>query len=395
MATDILVLNTAVVDFRHKDFDFADSLAGEGGLALCETEDMPGYSQEQLAGWTRDGSATAGGIGNTAPLMARAGVSTAIGANLGQGQYDGLDAHGRYFHDHMAANGLDVSAIEIHPTLPTGATFIHTSIAGDRLGIVYFPNANNDFDFDVFRKHVVRLRPKIVYYIYSGLSRRGDANGGRDLAAFMRWCRSQGSVVIADCHTLTASPKRIIELGLPVEKYRLLEPLLPELDIFFSSSDEARMIHNTLIAPVNAGPFESCPKFLQDICGRYCPKDGRTRMFGVTVSDGAYECHMGPDGELRVPGKVSSRFMGGSVVDLVGAGDSFRAGLLVYIARNLEAFRAGNMDFAEAVQMGNLFASFYIKAPLGQRYSVKSYNAMLEIVQGRAPFEIGELAGAC
>ena len=65
---DILVLNTAVVDFRRKDFDFTDNLAGEGGLARCETEDMPGYSQEQLAEWIRDGYATPGGIGNSAPL---------------------------------------------------------------------------------------------------------------------------------------------------------------------------------------------------------------------------------------------------------------------------------------------------------------------------------------
>jgi L-iditol 2-dehydrogenase len=384
MAMDILVLNTAVVDFRRKDFDFTDNLAGEGGLARCETEDMPGYSQEQLAEWIRDGYATPGGIGNSAPLMARAGLSTAIGANLGRGQYGGLDAHGRFFYDRMACNGIDLSAIETHPALPTGATFIHCSTASDRLGIVYFPNANDDFSFEVFQKHVERLRPKIVYYIYSGLSHKGDANGGRDLAEFMRCCRAQGAVTIADSHTLTGSPQRAIEQGLPMEEYRLLEPLLPELDIFFTSLDEARLIHNTLIAPATGARYENCARFLVDLCRMYCAKDGRTRMFGVTVSDGAHECHMPPDGEPSVPEKVSSRFMGGPVVDLVGAGDSFRAGLLVYIARNLDGFRSGRMDFAEAVQMGNLFASCYIKAPLGQRYGVKEYDAMLETVRGKA-----------
>ncbi len=380
---DILVLNTAVVDFRRKDFDFADNLAGEGGLARCETEDMPGYSQEQLAEWIRDGYATAGGIGNSAPLMARAGLRTAIGANLGRGPYGGLDAHGRFFYDRMASNGIDLSAMETHPALPTGATFIHCSSASDRLGIVYFPNANDGFSFEVFEKHVERLCPKIVYYIYSGLSHKGDANGGRDLAEFMRRRRAQGAVTIADSHTLTGSPQRAIEQGLPMEEYRLLEPLLPELDIFFTSLDEARLIHNTLIAPATGARFGNCAGFLRDVCGRYCAKDGRTRMFGVTVSDGAWECHMAPDGEASVPEKVSSRFMGGLVVDLVGAGDSFRAGLLVYITRNLDGFRSGRMDFAEAVQMGNLFASCYIKAPLDQRYGVKGYDAMLETVRGR------------
>jgi len=48
--------------------------------------------------------------------------------------------------------------------------------------------------------------------------------------------------------------------------------------------------------------------------------------------------------------------MVGDIVDLVGAGDSFRAGLITYIARNLDEFKTGNMDFTEAIQMGNLFA---------------------------------------
>jgi sugar/nucleoside kinase (ribokinase family) len=380
---DVLVLNTAVVDFRRADFEFTDSLAGEGGLARCETADMPGFPQEQLAAWIREGCATPGGLGNTAPLMARAGVRTAVGANLGGGEYGGLDAPGRYFHDVMAGSGIDVSALEIHPALPTGTTFIHFSPAGDRLGIVYFPNANNDFRFDVFRGHVERLRPKIVYYMYSGLSHGGDANGGRDLAEFMRWCRGQGALTIADSHTLTGSPQKAIEQGLRLEEYDLLAPLLPELDIFFTSSDESQLIHNALFAGTGYGDRAG---FLAKLCGRY-GASGRTTMFGVTTRDGAFECHGMPGGAFSGAVRVRSNFMGGAVVDLVGAGDAFRAGLLAYVSRNLEAFRAGSMDFAEAVQMGNLFASFYIKAPLGQRYRVKEYGAMLDIVRGKAVFE--------
>ena len=82
------------------------------------------------------------------------------------------------------------------------------------------------------------------------------------------------------------------------------------------------------------------------------------------------------------PALNESRFMGGEVVDLVGAGDSFRAGLIAYIARNLRRFKNGSMDFGEAVQMGNLFASLYIKAPLNDRYgNIKSYDKMLRVVQ--------------
>ena len=74
--------------------------------------------------------------------------------------------------------------------------------------------------------------------------------------------------------------------------------------------------------------------------------------------------------------------MVGEVVDLVGAGDSFRAGLITYIGRNLDEVKDGSVDFIEAVQMGNLFASLYIKAPLNDRYgNIKSYEKMLGIVR--------------
>ncbi len=79
--------------------------------------------------------------------------------------------------------------------------------------------------------------------------------------------------------------------------------------------------------------------------------------------------------------------MAGEVVDLVGAGDSFRAGLLTYVASHLDEFRAGSIDFGEAVQMGNLFASLFIKAPLGDRYgNIRSYDKMTKILRSGAAY---------
>jgi sugar/nucleoside kinase (ribokinase family) len=104
----------------------------------------------------------------------------------------------------------------------------------------------------------------------------------------------------------------------------------------------------------------------------------------VTVSDGAYEKHILRNGYASAPTKITSKFMEGEVLDLVGAGDSFRAGLVAYVARNLAAFRSGDMDFSEAVQLGNLFASCYIKAPLGHRYCIKPYEEMIARVRSDA-----------
>ena len=162
---DVLILNTAAIDLRRQDFEFVDELVGEGGLAKCNTQDMPSYSQQQLAEWIDQGFATAGGPGNTAPLMAKSGLTVSVGANLGKGDYNGLDAQGCFFYDVMIANDIDMSQIFIHPTLPTGTTYIHDTIAEERGGIAYFPNANNDFDFGYFRKAVDKLEPKIVYSV--------------------------------------------------------------------------------------------------------------------------------------------------------------------------------------------------------------------------------------
>lgn len=391
MAVDVLVLNTAVTDLRRPDFEFADTLVGKGGLAKCKTEDMPHYSQEQLKQWIDGGFATAGGPGNTAPLIARTGLKVAVGVNLGKGDYGGLDAQGRYWHDVMTANGIDMSATHIHPTLPTGTTFIHSIPSGERGGIAYFPNANNDFDFAVFQAAVERLKPRIVYYMYSGLSDRGDANGGRDLAEFIRWCHDQGAVTIADSHTLTGSPQKLIAEGKAIKEYKLLEPLLPELDLFFTSYDEARLIENTLARKPDRSDLPEHAynvHFLEFLTRHFWQDDERTKLFGVTVSNGAYETHLCPDGQTGCPTKVTSRFMAGEVVDLVGAGDSFRAGLITYVAGNLDAFRRGAINFEQAVQAGNLFASLFIKAPLGDRYgNFRPWSKMAQILQARGGFE--------
>lgn len=391
MSVDVLILNTAVADFRSSEFAFADELVGPGGLAKCKTADLPAYTQEQYREWIDKGLATTGGPGNTAPLIARAGLKVAVGVNLGAGQFDDLDAQGRFFYDVMAENQIDMSSTFVHPDLPTGSTFIYEKVGDERGGIAYFPNANNDFDFARFKQAVERLDPKIVYYMYSGLSDRGDANGGQDLADFIKWCRNRGSLTIADSHTLTGEPHKLIRSGQPVDEYKLLEPLLPELDMFFTSCDEAKMIANTLGRADNWDNFDddaTCVHFLDFLTERFWAGTDRTRLFGVTVSNGAYQKHIGPDGSVESPSKTQSSFMAGEVIDLVGAGDSFRAGFVTHAAKNLDAFYKGSIDFSHAVQMGNLFAALYIKAPLNDRYSnIKPYDNMLKAVTSGKTYE--------
>ena len=390
MGVDLFILNNAVADFRGPQSQFAEKLVGPGGLARCDTRDMPDYSQQQYKQWIEQGLAAAGGPGNTAPLIARAGLKVAVGATLGKGDFAGLDAQGRYFYDTMTENNVDMSQTFIDPDLPTATTFIYDKDSRERGGLAYFPNANNNFDFDYFKCSVEKLNPRIVYYMYSGLSDRGDANGGRDLADFISWCRSKGAVTIVDSHTLTGKPRHLIESGSAVAEYKLLEPLLGQLDLFFTSCDEARMIANTICRktePTIVTQDRYIPNFLDCLADEFWSNDNRTRLFGVTTSDGAYEKHTTPKSSTSAPSKVKSDFMAGEVIDLVGAGDSFRAVLLSYIARNIDAFKEGTINFTEAVRMGNLFASVYIKSSLKDRYSnISAFEKMLKVVRDNTTY---------
>ena len=161
----------------------------------------------------------------------------------------------------------------------------------------------------------------------------------------------------------------------------LLIPLLPHLDIFFTSCDEARLIENTL-GPASTNDTNDDSyilHFLDYLRSKSWAAPERVRLFGVTVSDGAWHIHSWPDGTVSKAVKTTSRFMDGEIVDLVGAGDAFRSGLITYIAKNVDAFKDGSINFDEAVQMGNLFASLYIKAPLDDRYAhISPFDEMLE-----------------
>jgi len=363
-------LNTAVADFRSGEFEFVEKLVAPGGLAKCKSEYMPDYSQLQYKNWIARGLASAGGPGNAAPLMAKAGLNVAVGAYLGKGDFEGLDVQGRFFFDTMTKNNVDMSQTFIHPKFASGTTFIYEKGDRERGGIVYFPNANDDFDLELFKSSVTKLAPKVVYYMYSGLSDRADANGGKDLADFMRFCSQNNAITIADSHTLTNNPQLLLKSDSHVEGYKILEPLLYNLDLFFTSFDEARLIDHSIGEKLNlsGGPEIFINAFLVSLSQKFW-QNKNPRIFGVTVRDGAFVLYRDALGHITGPVMVKSRFMSGLAIDLVGAGDSFRAGLVTYIVKNIDAFKTSKINITEAIQLANLFASLYIKAPLHDRYA--------------------------
>ena len=381
MSVDVLILNTAVVDFRSDQFAFASEFVRPGGLVKCDVKDMPRYSQQQYQAWIEHGKVSAGGPANCAPLLARSGFKTAVGANLGKGDFDGFDAIGRYFYDILAQNDVNLSGINVHPTLPTGITYIYETGSDERGGLCYFPNANNDFDFGHFKDVVTNLKPKIVYYMYSGLSTKGDANGGEDLAEFISRCRQAGCITLVDSVTLASDPRELSKRQTNIKAYNLLLPVLPEVDLFFISSDEAKLIAQTFgwaKKLINNDENENNQIILNCFAEHFWKDNRRPRIFGITTSDGAFEKHTESSDIFSEPCEIKSRFMSNDVVDLVGAGDSFRAGVLAYILKNRDRFKAKTLNWHKSINMGNLYASLYIKAPLNDRYAnILPYEDML------------------
>ncbi|MHB9071637.1 MAG: carbohydrate kinase family protein [Sedimentisphaerales bacterium] len=375
---DILILNTAVVDIRSSEFDFVKTKVKQGGLVKCQYEELPGYKNEDYLRWIEQGNAHAGGPGNCAPLMARTGLKVSVGVNLGLGQYKGFDVLGHFFYDTMLDNNVDVSAVQVHPLLPTAVTFIYEDKnITERGGIVYFPNANDDFNLESFVPIVRKLRPKIVYYMYVGESKRADANEGKDLRNFLKYCQQEGAVTIVDSATFAEDPQKAIKSSQIVQEYKLLDNILENVDIFFTSYDEARIIRNSLFV-AHGFTDSDADDILIRLNERY-NKGKRARLFGITVKDGAFVLYSGHNKIIHKPSKITSNYLTNGVVELVGAGDAFRAGVLTYICHNLQAFQNGTFDYRLAVQMGNLFASKYIQSPLSDRYrNIHSYDRMLK-----------------
>jgi sugar/nucleoside kinase (ribokinase family) len=367
-STEILILNHATVDIRTDSSQISKLVKNEG-INIERKNKSSKYLNEN----TSTSVLTFGGSGNLAPLISKSGLEVALASNLGN------DQNGRLFYRAMEIEGVNLKYINMQESLETAVTFITNSDNNSRGGMVYFPNANDDVDFEKFKKATEDLNPNILHYMYVGLSKGGDIRGGRDLAKFLEWNQERGILTSIDSHTLTTDIQSAIDSKRKIKKYNLLNSILPSTDVFFVSSDEAKLIANSLDYLPNYTPqnkdfyFEFLDLLIKNNLGG----GKREKLFGVTNKQGAYAISAS---NLNVgnPFQIESKFKEGQIIDLVGAGDSFRAGLLSYINKNLIDFKRGDLDIIEAIQMGNLFASKFIKSPLDKRYSlIQPYDHML------------------
>lgn len=350
---DLATVGTFVGDFWTRSGNPAlshlEGLAAPGALYLGSPPEMPSLDDHFFSAQVVACEASAGGQHNTTLPLRKAGLNVVgIGA-MGVNGSRSFDTQGRFLLEVMEQHGIPPFIQEVQD-LSTGTTFkLGTPGQKERPGLVYFPQANLATDLNFVMDQIRATHPKIVHWMYMGLM--GDAD--RSLGRFFRECRCQTSCIVsADAHTIQQDAK-------------VLQQALPELDIFFCSADDAKLIATALQLNLDDSHPQFVSNFLTRLYDQYAGCGSRRPLFGVTMKNGAY---FKVDEEN--PQAVTSNYtVENEDLNLVGAGDAFRAGVLGYVSQHVQEFRGGKMNYRDAVQLGNLMAVLCITAPVKERLS--------------------------
>lgn len=273
---------------------------------------------------------TAGGVVvNTAKLGLN---SLAVGAV-------GDDEKGDFVIDTMRRFGIDTSAMQRLTGVPTSASILNIRPNGDRPAL-HVRGASDHFDVALAMYDQVLDAP-IVHLGGTGLLKKLD---GPRSVVLLQEARKRGCTVTFDL------------IAASYETRELVLPLLPHIDYFMPSIEEARdMSRQTTV---------------QDCASFYLDKGAGTCVFTLG-GDGAY--YASADGtRLHVPAYDIK------VVDTTGCGDGFDAGFITALHHR--------MDPEQAVLFAQCVAGL-VASGLGSDAGVKSFADTVETVaawSGRA-----------
>ena len=286
---DVLICGTCVADILVKPVGLATAI---GGGRLFHVDPI---------------EVTTGGIVcNTGVALRR------LGMQVGASSLVGADLWGGMIRDRLAAEGIEVAALESHPALATSTTAVLIAPDGER-SFAHHVGAPAAIDLAFVRRQAAHFgRCRFAVLGYHGLLPGLEP----DLAAAVRAVKAAGCRVA-------------LETGGSGGGFEPLAAALPEVDCYVPSLDEA--VHQTGLSDPRA------------IVGRYrdCGAGG---ILGVKL--GARGTLLSPAaGEfLEIPCLPAP----GPVVDTTGAGDSFLAGLLAGLLRGMDPAAAGRLGAATA-----------------------------------------------
>lgn len=261
----------------------------------------------------------AGTAGGTVIDTAKLGLkSLAVGAV-------GDDEKADFMLATMAKHGIDISAMLRVPGVPTSATILNVRPNGERPAL-HVRGASDHFDVLATIYDQVFDAP-IIHLGGTGLLRKLDGEPSREL---LREAKARGRTTTFDLIAATADTIGIVE------------PLLPYIDYFMPSIEEAKDMSG------RATP-EDCAAFYLD--------RGVTCCVLTLGADGAFYAHR--DGTtLRVPAYAIN------VVDTTGCGDAFDAGFIAALHHGMNPETA--MRFAQA-------AAALVATGLGSDAGIRSF----------------------
>ena len=263
----------------------------------------------------------AGTAGGTVIDTAKLGLrSLAVGAV-------GTDEKADFVLATMEKHGIDISAMQRLEGVPTSSSILNVRPNGDRPAL-HVRGASDHFDVPQAAYDQVFAAP-IVHLGGTGLLRKLDGEPSRVL---LQEAKARGCTTTFDL--LGANPQTIA----------IVEPLLPFIDYFMPSIEEARDISGQ-ITPAD------CAKFFLD--------RGTTCCVFTLGGEGAFFAHR--DGTtLAVPAyKID-------VVDTTGCGDAFDAGFITALHHKMDP--EASMRFAQA-------AAALVASGLGSDAGIVSFEA--------------------
>jgi sugar/nucleoside kinase (ribokinase family) len=275
---------------------------------------------------------SAGGLGNA--LVALSGLDLSVGVATRIGS----DMYGEYLLEQWGELGVNMSGVTIERDRPTGFSFVLAG-GGERTPF-YSAGTGSDFGpSDIPAAFVEDSRCMIVFF--AGALPSLD---GAPMLELVKRCHAAETVVILD----TSDGVLVNHSDIP--------SYLPYANLVVNREEGRR------------------------ITGKESPRE----ILESLAQKGSFVAVTRPDGvSLMTPAgqylDVPSPYHGRPVRNVVGAGDTFRAGLAAYIAANYDDFMGGRMDYREACLTASAVSYLFLSRSSDVRpFSMADVRALLD-----------------
>ena len=281
---------------------------------------------------------TGGNVSNSGIDLAKMGFSVSAIARVGN---DGL---GQFIRQQYETHGLQTSGLIVDNKKQTSTTIVAVASDGERTFLHTRGCVSNFSVKDVLAHMDLIARARMLGFGYLGLLPECEPG----LARLFRTIKKETAVKIL-----------LDTGGSPKKNIPLLRAILPFVDIFIPSYDEA-------VALTGKTRPEDISRFLQQA--------GASGVVGVKM--GAKGCFIASgDAALYVPALRVKK-----VVDATGAGDAFVAGFLAATLRGFDPFAAAHT--------ANAVAASCVTA-VGASTAIKRFEDYETHLPHRLPFSLG------